>query len=70
MIVIKNIGAENFELVSHLNLEAPGCRLAGSPSQTPMKLLPGEEICITNYEPGVSYSIRPVENPDVPRSLV
>jgi hypothetical protein len=66
MITIKNISKEEVELVPHLDRGVPGCRLADQTLATEI-LRPDDEITFMAYEPGISYTIRPVKAPEVPR---
>ena len=66
MIVIKNVSAEKLELVTHIDLDVEGCRVALAPVP-PEQFGPDETICMMGYEPGISYTIRPVKQPEVPR---
>lgn len=67
--MIKNTGDDHMELVTYAHPDTPGYRLK-EPMPPPNPIPPGKEVCILCYEPGVSYSIRPIEHPDVPRSLI
>ncbi len=66
MITIKNNSAETLELVSHLDATVEGCRVLGT--TPPMQFKSGGEITMLGYEPGISYTIRPVEDPELPRT--
>lgn len=66
MIVIKNVSSETLELVSHIDTTVEGCRVM-PPPVPPECFDPGETICMLGYEPGVSYTIRPVREPELPR---
>ncbi len=67
MIVIENTMSEDIELVTNIDLDVEGCRLA-LPPPPPETLAPGETVCMMGYEPGISYTIRPVKDPERPRS--
>ena len=68
MITIKNNSNEDVEMVQHLDLDVPGCRLADQELWTEL-MPPGSELTFIAYEPGVSYTIRPVKEPELPRRL-
>ena len=68
MIMIKNTCDEELELITHINTTVKGCRVA-PPPPGPQRMKPGEEIQMLGYEPGVSYTIRPVHNIETPRTF-
>lgn len=65
MIVIKNISDEELELVTHVDPRVNGCRVKNG--MPPSRMKPGDDLCFQGYEPGVSYTIRPLYKPEIPR---
>ena len=68
MIEIKNISKEPIEILTKVDTQAPGCRVLESALE-PQRLEPNQSLALLGYEPGVIFIIRPVEGPEVPRSL-
>jgi len=68
MITIKNVSDEPMELVTHIDPSVEGCRVA-LPPVPPEKFGAGETICMMGYEPGISFTIRPVNDSRVPRRM-
>ncbi|HDZ37781.1 MAG TPA: hypothetical protein ENH62_05790 [Marinobacter sp.] len=68
MITIKNTSTEDFEIITHVDASVPGCRVL-EPQGGVELLAAGDEICQLGYEPGVSFVIRPVREPEVPRPI-
>jgi hypothetical protein len=67
LIEIKNISTEDIEIVSVIDPLTHGCRLR--PIEMPPRVLrPNEVEAQLGYEPGVSIIVRPVIEPDRPRS--
>lgn len=66
MISIKNNSSEDLEIVEGYDPDAPGFRLVVK-EMNPNVLGPGQELTLLDYEPGVSYTIRPVNRPELPR---
>ncbi len=69
MIEIKNTSKEAIEIVTVVNGATPGCRVLES-APDPQRLEPNQVLSFLGYEPGVSFIIRPVESPEIPRSLL
>lgn len=67
MIEIRNLSQEPFEVVTKIDTTVPGCRVLET-AMEPQRLEPKQALSILGYEPGVSFIIRPVEGPEVPRS--
>lgn len=68
MITIKNESIEELELITHLDTTIEGCRVL-PPEVPPAQMKPGETLCFLGYEPGISYTIRPVKKPEIPRTF-
>lgn len=67
MIEIRNLSKEPFEVVTKIDPTTPGCRVKET-TMEPQRLEPNQSLAILGYEPGVSFMIRPVEGPEIPRS--
>jgi Fe2+ transport system protein FeoA len=68
VIQISNATDEDYVVEFHLNNRAPGCRVLGVPDPSPLNA--HHRLVLMGYEPGVSITIRPVLNPDLPRALL
>lgn len=66
MFTIKNTSNEVIQMITVIDTEVPGCRILNSPPG-PLYLVPGQEAALIGYEPGVSFVLRPVINPELPR---
>ena len=66
MITIKNSSQEQLVFHQHIDETVEGCRVV-QPAPGPMLMAPGETICLSGYEPGVSYTIAPRRSPQYPR---
>lgn len=69
MIEIKNISKEAIEIVTKIDPKTPGCIVLDTPIE-PQRLEPNQVVSFLGYQPGVSFIIRPVESPEVPRCLL
>jgi hypothetical protein len=69
MIEIKNTSQEAIEIITRIDPKTPGCRVLENAVE-PQRLEPNQVLSFLGYEPGVSFIIRPVEGPEVPRSLL
>ncbi len=67
MITIKNDSAEDLEIVTHYDPSAPGFRVVEQ-DMPPQEMKPGGTVVFLGYEPGISYSIQPVKEPELPRT--
>ncbi len=68
MISMKNVSAEDVEVITHYDTNVPGCRVIPG-DMAPNVMKPGEELQFLGYEPGISYTIRPVKEPELPRTM-
>lgn len=66
MIEIKNLRDEAIEILDSIDTTVAGCRIQSMP-HGPIIMQPGQVIALLGYEPGVSYVIRPVLAPHIPR---
>lgn len=68
MIEIRNDTDEDYVIQFHVDPAAPGCRVLKAPQVSPLER--HNTVTLMGYEPGVSITIRPVQNPDLPRATV
>ena len=66
---LKNDSNEILEIIESVDISAPGCRLRKPDWPITTLLNPDESLCITAYEPGTSFVVRPKENPEKHRRL-
>ncbi len=62
MFSLHNRSNEALEVIQVIDISAPGCRVTNSPITE--RLLSGDELTFMGYEPGISYVIRPINNPE------
>lgn len=67
MIEIKNVSTEAVEILTFIDPQAKGSRVKPV-KLPPRRLEPGQSEFQMGYEPGVSIIVRPVVDPDRPRS--
>ena len=63
LIEIRNMSDEPIQVRPVVDPLAEGCRVVARPFP-PEVLRPGEQLILTGYEPGVSFSIAPLVEPE------
>lgn len=66
MYELKNVSKETIEIVTLIDPSVRGCRVKPI-AMPPRPLAPGEVEVNLGYEPGVSFIVRPVAEPERPR---
>jgi len=61
-----NGSSEALEMVQSVDTSVKGCRVLDT-GDIVMPFGPDETICVATYEPGNSFVVRPVVDPDKPR---
>lgn len=68
MITIRNDTDEDYVIRFHVDWNAPGCRVLTTPAERTLQRQ--ETVTLLGYEPGVSFTLHPALNPDLPRSAL
>jgi hypothetical protein len=68
MITIRNGTDEDYVIQFHVDPLARGCRVLQAPKDSALPA--GEGLVLLGYEPGVSFTLCPVNNDDLPRETL